>query len=140
MFFSPPKIIQLSLAINEHIQRVCEDKNTHTHCISIGKIPKCQLLFLAPSLTLPQPTRALFYRLGKFWSICFCCEKKTFSLYFIPLFVGKHLKEIEGLNDKGVCIQSGAVLKDCMEERPICWGQLALGGALARECHRPGPG
>lgn len=67
--------------------------------------------------------------------------KKTFPLYFIPLFVGKHLKEIEGLNDKRVCIQCGAaVLKDCMEERPICWGQPALGGALARECHRAGPG
>lgn len=68
-------------------------------------------------------------------------KKKKFPLYFIPLFVGKHLKEIEGLNDKGVCIQSGtAVLKDCIEEQPICWGQPALGGALARECHRAGPG
>lgn len=54
-----------------------------------------------PSLTLPKPTLALFYRLGKFWSIWFCCEKRQFPLYFIPLFVGKHLKEIEGLNDKG---------------------------------------
>lgn len=67
--------------------------------------------------------------------------KKTSPLYFIPLFVGKHLKEIAGLNDKRVYIQSGAaVLKDCVEEQPICWGQPILGCALARECHRAGPG
>ena len=50
------------------------------HCISIGKIAKCQLLFIAPRLNLPQPTLALFHRLGKFWSICFCC-KKAFLFY-----------------------------------------------------------
>lgn len=38
-----------------------------------------------------------------------------------------------------MCIQA-AVLKDCMEERPICWGQPALGGTLARECHRTAQG
>lgn len=106
------------------------------HCISIGKVATCQFLFLAPRFTLPQTTLALFHRLGKFWSICFCCGKKLFIL----LFVGKHLKEIEGLNDKRVCIQSGAVLKDCVEERPICWGGSLLKavGALAGECHRAG--
>lgn len=66
-------------------------------------------------------------------------KKKKFPLYFIPLFVGKHLKEIEGLNDKRVCIQA-AVLKDCMEEQPICRGLPASGGARARECHRAGQG
>ena len=61
---------------------MCVTTHTHAHFISIGKIAKCQLLFLAPSLTLPQPTLALFYRLGKFWSICFCCEKKVPSLFY----------------------------------------------------------
>lgn len=56
------------------------------------------------------------------------------------LFVGKHLKEIEGLNDKRVCIHSGAaILKDCMTKQPICWGQSALGHAMARKCHRAWP-
>lgn len=106
-------------------------KPKHTRCISIDKIPKCQLCLFTPS---PQKTLALFYRLGKFWSIWFCCGGKTFLLYFIPLFVGKHLKEIEGLSDKRVRIQA-AVPKGCMKEQPICWGLSALGGALARECH-----
>lgn len=99
-------------------------------CISIGKTATCQLLFSCPSiLTLPRLALALFYKLGKFRSIC---EKDPF---LIPLFVGKHLKEIEVLNDKSVCIQSGAGLEDCMEERPICWEQPALGGVLAGGCH-----
>lgn len=96
------------------------------HCISIGKIAKCQLLFLAPCLTPPplHPDSGIVLEAGKVLVhlLLLRGEKKTFPLYFILLFVGKHLKEIEGLNDKRVCIQSGAVLTDSIEEQPICWG------------------
>lgn len=46
-------------------------------------------------------TPSLFYRLGKFGPFGFVVEGEKKILYFILLFVGKHLKEIEGLNDKG---------------------------------------
>lgn len=59
-------------------------------------------------------------------------------LYFILLFVGKHLKEIEGLTDnkKGWCIGSGATL--CCRARPSApggtakdvWGSLDRGPVL----------
>lgn len=123
--------------IDEQIRRLHKDRRKNTHCISIGEIANCQLLFFARCLTLPQLTLALFYRLGKFWSIW----KKKSLLYFMLLFVGKHLKEIEGLNDKSVCIHSGAaVLKDCIAEQPICWGHTALGHAMASKFHRAWPG
>lgn len=69
----------------------------------------------APRFTLLMQTPPLFYRLGKFGPFGFVVEGEKKILYFILLFVGKHLKEIEGLNDKRVCIQP-AVLKNCMEE------------------------
>lgn len=137
--------LMLFSIVNGLIRIICwnntafDNNPQQIHCSSIGKIAKCQPLFLAPHLTLPQPTLALFYRLGKFWSICFCCEKSFFFFCFTLLFVGKHLKEAERLNDKGVCIQSEAVLKDCMEEWSICWGRLALGGAMVGEWHGVGP-
>lgn len=47
-------------------------------------------------------------------------KEKKFPPYFILLFVLEHLKEMEILNDRRLCIQA-AILKDCMEGQPICW-------------------
>lgn len=91
-------------------------KHAHKHCISIGKIPTCQ-----PSQPQPPHSQPWYCFTGweSFGPFGFVVIKK-FSLYFILLFVGKHLKEIEGLNGRRVCIHP-AVQKDCMEEQPICW-------------------
>lgn len=126
--------------INEGIHHAFEakthtHKHAHKHCISIGKIPTCQ-----PSQPQPPHSHPWYCFTGweSFGPFGFVVIKK-FSLYFILLFVGKHLKEIEGLNGRRVCIHP-AVQKDCMEEQPICWeAGWGWGGALARECHRAGP-
>lgn len=108
--------------------------HTHTHGISIGKIATCQLLFLAPSLTLPQPTLALFYRLGKFWSICFCCEKRKRN---VPsLFYSAVCWETSERNWRVEWQKGLHSVWSCFTEGLYQGTAHLLGGAPARECHR----
>ncbi len=99
------------------------------------------------SLSRPQPhppiaNTGIVLQAGKVLVHLLLLWKKKRSLFILfCCLLGNIWKKLKGWMTKGVCIQSGAaVLKDWMEERPICWGQPALGGALAWECHRPGLG
>lgn len=99
-------------------------------CISIGKTATRQLLFLAPSLTLPQSVPALFYGAGKV--LVYLRGKKTFFL--ILLFVGKHLKEIEGLNDKGSAFSAEPYWRIVWRNGPSAGRRPGWGNARVHGC------
>lgn len=87
--------------INEQIHHACEAKthtDTHTHCISIGKIPKCQPS--TPASTSPSQLWYCFTGWESFGPFGFVVIKSSPFILFCCL-LGNIWKKLKGWMTKG---------------------------------------
>lgn len=125
--------------MNRYSRRV--KTKTHTHCISIGKIPKCQLLFLTPKPHPPTANSGIVLQAGKVLVHLLLLWKKRSLFILFRCLLGNIWKKLKGWMTKGSAFSLELLhWRIVWRNGPSAGGQPALGGALARERHRAGPG